>query len=52
MKIIFVPFIPTSENLAKYWYQLMKLELKKVGIKIKYIKVWETPSSTAVYEEK
>lgn len=51
MKIIIVNFIPTAENLAKHWYELIKpiLEVKK--IKIKYLKVWETPSSTATYEE-
>jgi 6-pyruvoyltetrahydropterin/6-carboxytetrahydropterin synthase len=51
MKIIFVPFIPTAENLAKHWYELMKTELEKVDIKIKHVKVWETPTSTATYEE-
>lgn len=50
-KIVFVSFIPTAENLAKYWYELIKPELVKVGIKIKHVKVWETPTSTAIYEE-
>lgn len=50
-KIIFVPFIPTAENLAKYWYELMKTRLEERGIKIKHVKVWETPTSTALYEE-
>jgi len=48
----FVSFIPTAENLAHHWYQLMALELEVVGIKIKHVKVWETPTSTATYEEK
>ena len=51
MKIIFVPFIPTAENLAKHWYYLLRKELDERNIKIKYVKVWETPSSTATYEE-
>ena len=50
-KIIFVPFIPTVENLTKYWYEILKPILKKRNIKIKYVKVWETPTSTATYEE-
>lgn len=50
-KIIFVPFIPTVENLAKHWYELIKLRLEEKNIKIKYLKVWETPNSFAVYEE-
>lgn len=45
-----VHFIPTAENLAKHWYMLMNTELSKKGIRIKYVKVWETPTSTAIYE--
>jgi len=48
-KIIFVPFVPTAENLAKYWYQLIEPRLKEKGIKISHVKVWETPTSTATY---
>lgn len=51
LKIIFVSFVPTAENLAKFWYQSFQFLLKEVGIKIKYVKVWETPTSTALYEE-
>jgi len=49
--ITFVPFIPTAENLCKYWYDLMKPELEKRNVKINHVKVWETPSSTALYKE-
>ncbi len=51
MKIQMVKFIPTAENLAKHWYQLMKIQLKEKNIKIKHVKVWETPTSTATYEK-
>lgn len=47
-----VSFIPTAENLAKYWYELLGAELMEVGIAIKYVKVFETPTSTATYEIK
>lgn len=50
-KIVFVPFIPTAENLAKYWYELIEIPLKERGIKISHVKVWETPTSTATYQE-
>ena len=50
-KIIFVDFIPTAENLAKRWYELMKKPLKKKAIKINHVRVWETPTSTATYHE-
>ena len=50
-RIHFVPFIPTAENLAKFWYDLIKDKLEEKGIKIKHVKVWETPTSTATYQE-
>jgi 6-pyruvoyltetrahydropterin/6-carboxytetrahydropterin synthase len=49
--LVGVSFIPTAENLAKHWYETIKLELQSRNIKIKYVKVWETPTSTAIYEE-
>lgn len=50
-KSTIVSFIPTAENLAKHWYELIKTPLVERGIKIKHVKVWETPTSTATYEE-
>lgn len=49
-KFVIVDFIPTAENLAKHWFELMQPRLKERGIKLKYIRVWETPTSTATYE--
>ena len=51
MRVMFVDFIPTAENLSKFWFNELKAPLKAVGIKIKYVRVWETPTSTAKYEE-
>ena len=48
-KIKVVDFIPTAENLAKYWYSLIKPRLLEKGIAISHVKVWETPTSTAIY---
>lgn len=48
--IICVNFIPTAENLAKYWYEILEENLQLRNIAIKYVKVWETPTSTATYE--
>ena len=50
-KIIFVDFIPTAENLAKYWYKLIELKLQEKSIKISHVKVWETSNNTATYNE-
>jgi 6-pyruvoyltetrahydropterin/6-carboxytetrahydropterin synthase len=48
MKIIGVPFIPTAENLAKHWYGSILIPLKERKITLLYVKVWETPTSTAI----
>jgi len=47
-KINVVEFIPTVENLAKHWFNLLDKKLKFKNIKLAYIRVWETPTSTAV----
>jgi 6-pyruvoyltetrahydropterin/6-carboxytetrahydropterin synthase len=39
---------PTAENIAKLIY----FYAKKKGLPVKRIQFWETPSSSAVYEEK
>jgi len=49
-KIIFVDFIPTAENISRYFFKLLKPELEKRKVKIKYLKLWETPTSTVKYE--
>ena len=51
-KIKVVPFIPTAENLSKYWYSLIKPRLLEKGISINHVKVWETPTSTAIFTKK
>ena len=49
LKINFVDFIPTAENLAKHWFELIEPKLKKKKIKLHHIRIWETPTSTATY---
>lgn len=51
LKVVFVDFIPTAENLAMHWFKLLATPLKEAGIRIHHVKVWETPTSTATYEE-
>jgi len=48
-KLHFVEFIPTAENLCKYWFELIEWPLKERGVKIKHLKIWETPTSTTIY---
>lgn len=51
-KIHLVDFIPTVENLCKYWYGLLEYELNRRSISIHHVKVYETPTSTAIYTVK
>lgn len=51
-KIHFVDFIPTAENLAKHWAELIIPRIKKTfnnDLEFKQIEVFETPTSTAIY---
>lgn len=48
-EIHYVSFIPTAENLAKYWYELIEPKLVEKGIELHHVKVWETPTSTALF---
>ena len=50
-KIVVIGEIPTAEKLAMFWFKLLKPQLAWRKIKLKYVKVWETPTSTAEYSE-
>lgn len=49
-----VPFIPTAENIAMWVFE--QLEPKFIGIfstnlKLESVKIWETPTSMAIYQK-
>ena len=46
-RMIEVPFIPTAENFAKYFYDRMKEQ----KIPVHRVEVYETPNNFAAYEE-
>ncbi len=48
-KLIVVDFIPTAENIAQYVYKILERELTLRKIKIKYVRIWETPYANALY---
>ncbi len=49
-KHMLVDFIPTAENLAKHWFNLLEKELAdKYRIKLYMVEVYETPTSSAIY---
>lgn len=49
-KLHILPCIPTAENLAKYWFNLLQKELEKYSVSLEKIEVFETPTSSAIYE--
>ena len=52
-KPVIVPFTPTAENVAVYIFKLLEDKFSdayETGLHLQSIKLWETPSSFAVYE--
>ena len=51
-KPIIVPFTPTAENVAEFIFNQLNdkfLDIYKTGLHLYSIKLWETPSSYALY---
>ena len=42
---------PTAENIAKFFYDKLSLELNRNNIHVKSIKLWETDKSAVTYTE-
>ncbi len=54
-KPVIVSFTPTAENVAVYIFHILEdkfLDVYKTGLHLQSIKLWETPSSYALYESK
>ena len=53
-KPVIVPFTHTAENVAAYIFQQLQdkfTDVFKTGLRLQSVKLWETPSSYALYEE-
>lgn len=50
-KIIFVPFIPTAENISKWLFKRLERLFKARNIRLHSVKIWETPTSTAEFTQ-
>ena len=53
-KPVIVPFTPTAENVAAYIFNRLQDKFKdvyKTGLHLHSIKLWETPTSYALYEK-
>ncbi len=54
-KPVIVPFTPTAENVAAYIFNELKdkfTDVFKTGLHLQSVKLWETPSSYALFESK
>ena len=49
--LVIVDFVPTSENLCKWWYEVANKMLNGLGIDIVAVEYWETPKSHCRYSE-
>lgn len=52
--MVLVDFLPTSENLCKWFYDIAAEEMREFaaaeGFKVAYVEFWETPKSHCRYE--
>lgn len=50
---VFVNFVPTSENLSKWIYEIIEAEMgvyfQNIGAKLESVEWWETPKSKSIY---
>lgn len=47
---LMVDFIPTSENLSKWLFDLCQVKMAKLGVTVSKVEWWETPKSCSVYK--
>ena len=48
--LIIVNFVPTSENICKFIYEVANKMLKELGIDVVAVEYWETPKSHCRYQ--
>jgi 6-pyruvoyltetrahydropterin/6-carboxytetrahydropterin synthase len=48
--LILVDFVPTSENLCKWWHEVANKMLNDLGIEVVAVEYWETPKSHCRYQ--
>jgi len=47
--MLLVDFIPTSENLAKWFFEITSIKMSQLGVKVTRVDLWETPKSRSSY---
>ena len=48
--LVIVDFVPTSENLCQWWYEVANKMLNGLGIDVVAVEYWETPKSHCRYQ--
>lgn len=49
---LIVDFVPTSENLAKWMYDMVDAKMKKINVNVSHIEWYETPKSRSIYRKR
>jgi len=47
--MVFVDFVPTSENLAKWMFDYIEQKMSKINVKTLSVQFYETPKSQSIY---
>ena len=47
--MVFVKFVPTSENLCRWIYQIVQAKMGQIGVIVSRVQFYETPKSQANY---
>ncbi len=47
--MVFVPFVPTSENICKWIHAIVEEKMEGLGIKVSRVQFYETPKSQSNY---
>lgn len=48
---IIVDFVPTSENLSKWFFEIIQEKMKKINVSISSVSFFETPKTSSVYKK-
>ncbi|MDD4109975.1 MAG: 6-carboxytetrahydropterin synthase [Clostridia bacterium] len=48
---VMVDFVPTSENLSKWLFDIVRAKMGQIGIKVESVQFYETPKSSSKYEQ-
>lgn len=51
-KVFVTRCVPTAEELAHLWYDMVAPRLDTAGVRLTALRVWETPTSLATYSPK